>query len=456
MQVASATEKGPIGPAKVNVMFDSGSNRSYISKSLVSKLGMKPTHCINHRYNVFGGKSTISLQNVCEFDLSCIDRTHTQLSAIEVPKICAPMYRPEVPKEVLRSLKGLPLALGDCEGGLIEVDILVGLDHYWDIVLNEVVRDPGFTHLVAQNTLIGYILSGWINGPGSITAHQLFVHNDISDSVVRKMWDLESIGIWADEKRSELVGPVLSDFNQSVEFVDGRYKVGLPWKEDLKPQLMSNEQGALVRLNRLNWKLNKDPSLKERYDKALKEMEDSDVIEEVMESSEPAGPVFYLPHRPVIKESSSSTICSSPVFNGSAKAENGISLNDCLFSGPSLNPYIVDVLIRFRRWPYALTADVSKAFLQISLKDEDKDAHRFFWKSDGRTRVMRFKRVTFGIKSSPFLLNATIQYHLKNRASTRVVPELLENLYVDDLLSGANSTKEICTVRLIASCQRLV
>ena len=150
------------------------------------------------------------------------------------------MNRPEVPKEVLR----LPLASGDCKGGLIQVDILVGLDHYWDIVLNEVVRIPGFTHLVAQNTLIGYILSGWINGPGSITAHQLFVHNDISDSVVRKMWDLESIGIGADEKRSELVDPVLSDFNQSVEFVDGRYKVGLPWKEDLKPQLMSNEQGV--------------------------------------------------------------------------------------------------------------------------------------------------------------------------------------------------------------------
>ena len=56
---------------------------------------------------------------------------------------------------------------------------------------------------------------------------------------------------------------------------------------------------------------------------------------------------------------------------------------------------------------------------------------------------MRFKRVTFGIKSSPFLLNATIQYHLKNMASTRVVQELLENLNVDDLLCGANSTKEI-------------
>ena len=59
--------------------------------------------------------------------------------------------------------------------------------------------------------------------------------------------------------------------------------------------------------------------------------------------------VFYMPHRPVIKEGSSSRV--RPVFDCSAKSYNGKSLNDLLETGPSLNPDLCSVMIRFRRWP---------------------------------------------------------------------------------------------------------
>ena len=48
-----------------------------------------------------------------------------------------------------------------------------------------------------------------------------------------------------------------------------------------------------------------------------------------------------------------------PVFNASCKGPNGISLNDCLEAGPN-KPCIVDVLLRFRRWKYTVSADVKK------------------------------------------------------------------------------------------------
>ncbi len=195
--------------------------------------------------------------------------------------------------------------------------------------------------------------------------------------------------------------PVLTRFRETVQFVDGRYCVNLPWKDGMKTQLMSNQKGAFAQLNGLNRKLDKDPSLREGYNSALRDMEDSEVIEEVGEFVEESRPVFYLPHRPVVKESSSSTKIR-PVFNGSSKAENGLSLNDCLEAGPSLHSNIVDVLIRFRRWLVALSGDISKAFLQIALAEEDRDVHRFLWKTDGDMRIMRFNRVTFGCKSSPF------------------------------------------------------
>lgn len=70
--------------------------------------------------------------------------------------------------------------------------------------------------------------------------------------------------------------------------------------------------------------------------------------------------------------------------------------------------------------------------------------HRFLWNHKERVKVMLFLRVTFGNKSSPFLLNATVQHHLSNFSQSAVVKELKENLYVDDWLSGADTWQQAC------------
>ena len=52
---------------------------------------------------------------------------------------------------------------------------------------------------------------------------------------------------------------------------------------------------------------------------------------------------------------------------------------------------------------------------------------------------MRFKRVILGNTSSPFLLNATLKFHLSKFEKTRTVEELTNNLYVDDWLTGPDT-----------------
>ena len=83
-------------------------------------------------------------------------------------------------------------------------------------------------------------------------------------------------------------------------------------------------------------------------------------------------PTYYMPYRPVVKGDRVSTKVR-PVFDASAKGYNGVSLH----TGPSLNPELVEVLVRFRRWPIARTGDITKAFQQIAVKREDRDVHRF-------------------------------------------------------------------------------
>ena len=63
-------------------------------------------------------------------------------------------------------------------------------------------------------------------------------------------------------------------------------------------------------------------------------------------------------------------------LNAAATGPNGVSLNDAMEKGPNLIPELVGILIRFRRWPFVLVADVKKAFFQILVHPEDRDVHR--------------------------------------------------------------------------------
>ena len=100
--------------------------------------------------------------------------------------------------------------------------------------------------------------------------------------------------------------------------------------------------------------------------------EESGVIEKV--SNRPTGDrVFYMPHKPVIREDATTTKVRM-VFCASAKPhylEN--SINDCMYRGPPLQPLMWDILIRARMWTDVLRGDIEKAFLQIGIQEEDRD-----------------------------------------------------------------------------------
>ena len=102
-----------------------------------------------------------------------------------------------------------------------------------------------------------------------------------------------------------------------------------------------------------------------------------------------------------------------------------------------------DVLVRFRCHKTALVGDLEKAFLMISVAEDDRDALRFLWVDDPFSEepkiiVLKFARVAFGLSSSPFLLNATLKHHIMVYESKgpEFVQKLLQSLYVDDITSG--------------------
>lgn len=232
----------------------------------------------------------------------------------------------------------------------LTLDMLVGEDNYWRFVsADSVVR---LEDLVAHESKFGWILFGTcLRAHEEIVSHQLLcIHTDnhVSESDLHNFWNLESVGIYT-EKDRPTKDPVLNTFDETVQYVNGKYEVALLWKkEDAKLSLLNNEISARKRLSVLNYKFKNNTDLKEAYDQVFRNWEESGIIVEVPHSEmESPYPTYYMPHRPVIRDCVSTKI--RPVFDALAAGPNGISLNDCLESGPSLIPDLVEILLRFKR-----------------------------------------------------------------------------------------------------------
>ena len=103
------------------------------------------------------------------------------------------------------------------------------------------------------------------------------------------------------------------------------------------------------------------------------------IVEKVTESEKSediqnSEKIFYMPHRPVIRESAESTKLRI-VYDASAKANNStVSLNDCLETGPPLQNSLYEILVRSRMKPILLCGDIQKAFWQIRIREFERNA----------------------------------------------------------------------------------
>lgn len=123
----------------------------------------------------------------------------------------------------------------------------------------------------------------------------------------------------------------------------------LPFKE--RPNLPNNKQQALIRLNHLKIKLQRDKEYKERYTKFMKEVTERGEVEEVHDQGTICT-IFLQVRRNMVHSASPSLIKSDKVrvvFDCSVKCK-GTSLNDHLLSSPDLLNNLNGVLIRHTLW----------------------------------------------------------------------------------------------------------
>ncbi|VDI25888.1 Hypothetical predicted protein [Mytilus galloprovincialis] len=169
--------------------------------------------------------------------------------------------------------------------------------------------------------------------------------------------------------------------------------------------------------NTWNKNLSQDPKLLKKYGDIIAEQERRAFVETVDEKEQKGVKIHYIPHHPIHKESSTTPI--RIVYNCSCRqSPSHPSLSDCLMDTPPKLNDLTKLLVQFRANQFATCTDIEKTFLHVGLIEEDRDVTRFLWLSDptnpgSQLKTYRFKAVLFGATSSPFILNTTIQKHLK-------------------------------------------
>ncbi len=229
---------------------------------------------------------------------------------------------------------------------------------------------------------------------------------------------------------------------ETITFENGRYTVGIPWREG-ELRLGNNYDAALGRLQNQEKSLKpKGPDIMKQYSHIFEEYEHKGYIKKVAKSE--TKEQWFLPHFPVIRPDKDTTKVRV-VFDAAMKCQ-GKSLNDAIQSGPKMQREILDVLIRFRRAPVALIANISEMFLQVGLQKEDRPYHRFLWRDFDASKepdVYEFQRLLFGNTASPFCSQYVLYIHAQtHRVDYPEAAESVDNsMYVDDLLDSTETVE---------------
>ncbi len=249
-----------------------------------------------------------------------------------------------------------------------------------------------------------------------------------------KLWELDQVPEapkWSPEDQK-----VLDDFEHSYSLFNGRFSISLPGAYD-PPPLGESRRQAVSRLLQNEKSLSAKGKL-DAFQTAVREYIDLGHAHRIPHHQlQSSTPHFYLPVHGVFKEASTTTKVRA---DASARSSSGHSLNDTLLPGPNLYPPLQDILLRFRRFPIGMSADISKMFREILLNPEENDFHRFLMRDqDGRITDCRMDHLTFGVKCSPFLATQVLHTlaHLHSTSHPLASSAILNNFYVDDFLAGA-------------------
>ena len=227
--------------------------------------------------------------------------------------------------------------------------------------------------------------------------------------------------------------------DENVCLADGKVKVKYPLLKD--PSCFRNNREDVVRIAEHIWKQLKCQGHLETYHAEMKKFIEKGTFVQLTadEMDDYRGPVNYISHHGVLKDSASTPL---RVVTNSSKKNGQYSLNDLLPKGPNSLNDMLEVMVRFRAYQSAFVFDLSKAYNTMETHIEERHLRRFVWRWSEDSPWIDFgiDKVHFGDRSAACQLElskkkvALAGAHIDKEASQK----LISDGYVDDILSGGS------------------
>ncbi|XP_032669457.1 uncharacterized protein LOC116843272 [Odontomachus brunneus] len=425
----------------VRALIDPGSEVNLISESAAQQLRVRRQATRIRLTGATGSQGQV-VRAVTSCSIRSTSKTPYQqpIEALILPRLTG--YRPtvtEIPQE-WHHLAGLPLA-DDYHNA---APVMAVLEVYTAIVLPQIRR--GLPQApIAQATRLGWLLMGsttQARATRHANCNTLQSEFDPLLDQLRRFWSLEEV------PEANTLTPEEEECEQHFRAThgrleDGRYQVRVPFQRGAA--LGDSKPAARASLARLERRFQSQPELREAYVAFMGDYERLRHMSRVTETSHDGGPVFFLPHHPVIK-GSGATLKVRVVFNASQTCASGASLNSMVRVGPRLQLDLGAILLRWRLAPVVFIADIEQMYRQIQVHSEDQPLQRILWRF-GPTEpvhVYQLHTVTYGTACAPFLaLRVLKQLAIdEGHRFPRAAKLLRQCTYVDDVLADADTVQE--------------
>ncbi|XP_062542350.1 uncharacterized protein LOC134210317 [Armigeres subalbatus] len=425
---------------KCRVLLDSGAMTNFVSQRLADLLQLKKNFVNVPVTGVNGMKTLVKFKVQCKVK-SRVSDSEFCLDYLVVPKVTSalPVTRLNVKNWPI------PSKLQLADPTFFEpsrIDMLVGAEAFFDLLLSDKIRMS--VHLpVLQESLLGWLVSGPVDATVTVCTVRSFqvatfreMDMDLNH-ILKRFWAVDNQSSEPEPKDNECEMHFLETFDRAR---DGRYVVRLPFRAGAVGELGDSRQQAEKRFYQLERRLNKDPQLKKLYSDFINEylaLGHCRVLDYPMCNDETG---YYMPHHCVLRPESSTTRLRV-VFDASAKSASGHSLNDLLMVGPPVQDNLFDIVLRFRLYTYAFTADVSKMYRMVDMHPSDTKYQRILWREDSSKplKELELSTVTYGTAAAPFLATRCLNQLAEDEKEC--FPEasyvVKKGVYVDDVLSGA-------------------
>ncbi|XP_074037221.1 uncharacterized protein [Leptinotarsa decemlineata] len=426
-------------------LLDSGSQVHLITQKCSKKLGLKISRCSVSVQGI--GSNTYSVRGIT--DLIVASRYDSSkkyfMQALLVDKISDRLPRVKIERSFLGSFGDIQLADNKFDEPT-EIDGIIGAELFATVIGNKSYA-PSAGSPVAVQTVFGYVIMGKVPILNSVSDSRVFFNLKEESSLnelMTKFWEIEQVpkNILPDAEELECDKMYTSTFNRDSE---GRFTVALPFKNS--PSTLSDSKtGAMTRLYSLERRLTKFPELRSGYNDIMRESIEQGHMHWVKdEYLKAADTTYYIPHHAIFKPDSSSTPIRI-VLDASASSDSDISLNDILYGGPKLQTDIFSLLLNFRLFRIAVTADIRRMYHQIKLVNYHWRFQRLLWRfsPDEPVQVYEFNRLAFGVKTSPYLALRTVKQLIKEEGyKYPLAAEVVStDLYMDDLVCSVSSEEE--------------